>query len=383
MPPTRSHELTLAAAGVAAAVILAIGGVLLAPPADEGLPAGSSFSRAPSGSAAAFLTLQSLGYAVERSFEPLPSLSGTPASMVLVLADPSEPASNQDRRALQEFVAAGGTVLVTGCTGATFLSSSASVGVGLPAAPPRSYPSRFPSPLSAGAPAISMTSGCVSPAPGERYLPLYGDGDDDVVLFARVGRGLAMWWSGTTPIENRAIGEAGHLDLLLNVAGPRHRRIVWDEFYHGQRRSLWSYVSRTPLRWAVAQFALVAIVGGAMLARRRLPIRERLVDVRASPLEFVESMAALYARVPSSAAAVALARVRLRRLLLELTGLSTGTTDARLAASASARLPNAPDDLHAVLEAADRAGTDPSTPAETALPLVQRMQTIAATIHGD
>jgi hypothetical protein len=380
MSATRSRELTVVTVGVATAVILAIAGAVLAPPAGDNLPPGSSFSRGPVGSGAAYLTLESLGHTVWRSYEPLPSIALTPES-VLVIANPVEPASNQDRRALQAFVVGGGTVLATGCQGATFLSST-SAGIGEPVPRPRIYKARFPSPLSAGAPAISMTSGCSPAELGAHYLPLYGDGADEVVLFSRMGRGLAVWWSGNTPIENRSIDAPGQLDLLLNVVGSRDRQIVWDEFYHGQRRSLWSYVARTPLPWGLAQVALAAMVAGAIFVRRRLPIRDRFVEPRTSPLEFVEMMASLYARAPSAAAAVALARARLRRLLVEATGLSSAASDARLAAAASARVSIPPDELCAVLEEADRAGSDPSTPAETALPLVRRLQTVAAALHG-
>lgn len=381
MPARRSRELTANVAGVACLAILAIAAAVLAPPPSDDLPSGSSFSKGPSGSAAAYLTLQSIGHPMRRSYDPLPSVTAAPESTVLVIADPAEPASNQDRRALQAFVAAGGTALVTGCGGATFLSSG-SGGIVMPDAPPRTSHARFPSPLSMGAPSISMAPACLDPQLGPQYLPLYADDGHEVVRFSRVGRGLAIWWAGSTPIENRSIEQPGHLELLLNVTGPRDRLILWDEFYHGQRRSLWSYASRPPLPWGLPQAALVALVAGAMFARRRAPIRDRVVEPRTSPLEFVETMAALYARAPSAAAAVSLARARLRRLLLAATGLSPGTTDARLAAAAPARLPVQADALRALLEEADRAGSNPMTTAETALPLVRAIQTVAATLHG-
>ena len=201
-----------------------------------------------------------------------------------------------------------------------------------------------------------MSAGCSSPELGPQiYLPLYGDPRGEAVFFSRVGRGLAVWWSGTAPIENRSIEQAGHLELLLNIVGSRDREILWDEFYHGQRRSLWSYVIATPLPWALAQVALVAALAATMLARRRTPIRDPVVESRTSPLEFVETMAGLYARAPSAAAAVALARARLRRLLLEATGLSPSVSDARIADAAAARVSIPKDELRDVLEAADRA----------------------------
>jgi hypothetical protein len=381
MPVTRTRELTFVVSASAFVAVVSITAAMLAPTAPVGLPAGSSLSRAPSGSAAAYLTLQSIGHAVRRSYDPLPSLDLAPGSTVLILADPSENASNQDRRALQTFVAAGGTALVTGCAGSTFLSS-ASAGAGQSFAQTRTYGPRFPSPLSAGAPSIAMAAGCAPAVLGPRYLPLYGLGSDDVVWFSRVGRGLAVWWAGSTPIENRAIDEPGHLELLLNVVGASDREVVWDEFYHGQRRSLWSYLSRTPLPWGIAQMALAGLMAAAMFSRRRLPVRGRFVEARTSPLEFVETMAALYARAPSAGAATAQVRARLRRLLLEATGLSPGVTDARLAAAAAGRVSVQPDDLCGLLEAGASAGSDSSTSVEAALPLVRRMQAVAAALHG-
>jgi Domain of unknown function (DUF4350) len=380
MPVTRSRELTFVIPTVAFVAIVSTIGAVLAPGADN-LPQGSSFSHGPSGSAAAYLTLQQIGYAVRRSYEPVSAMSGPLEGALLVIANPAEAASTQDRRALQAFVADGGTVLATGCVGATFLSST-TTGEGDRFPKLHTYAARARTPLSDGAPSISMTSGCESPGLGATYTPLYEDGGDRAVLFARIGKGLAVWWSGNTPIENGSIETPGHLELFMNLVGSRGRVVIWDEFYHGQRRSLWSYMSRTPLPWAFAQVALVAMAAGATVVRRRLPIRQPLLESRTAPLEFVETMSALYARSPSAAAAVTLARARLRRLLVEATGLTADVTDARLSGAASPRAHIPADDLRQLLEAADRAGSDAGTSAETALPIVQRLQTVAMALHG-
>jgi hypothetical protein len=116
-----------------------------------------------------------------------------------------------------------------------------------------------------------MAADCPPAEPGPQYIPLYGDDHEEVVRSARIGNGLAVWWAGNTPIANRSIDAAGHLELLLNVAGPRGRTIIWDEFYHGQRRSLWSYARLTPLPWLAAQAGLVGLVAAAMYVRRRVP----------------------------------------------------------------------------------------------------------------
>jgi len=120
MPVARSRELIVPVGAIALVAALTAIGALLSPPGASGLPPGSSFSKDPDGSAAAYLTLQALGYDIRRSFDPLPSLSLSPAATVLVLADPRDPASEQDRRMLQRFVAAGGRLLVTGTKGARY-----------------------------------------------------------------------------------------------------------------------------------------------------------------------------------------------------------------------------------------------------------------------
>src|SRR5262249_31325178 len=122
----------------------------------------------------------------------------------------------------------------------------------------------LPSPLTQGVPRIAMTPPCAPPRLDPQYVTLYANDRVDAVKAARRGRGLAVWWAGNTPIENEWIDAEGHLELLLNVMGPSHGTIVWDEFYHGQRRSLWSYARATPLPWVAAQIGLAAFVAAAM-----------------------------------------------------------------------------------------------------------------------
>jgi len=382
MPPRRSRAIAVAALGLALVVALSATVSVLAPPSSDGLAPGSSFSLDPDGSAAAYATLQSLGYQVNRSFESISSLAVTPSSTVLILADPKEAASEGDRRALQTFVSAGGIVLVTGCEAASFLSS------GEAAQPPdlaggfdeRPFDAAFPSPLTTGAPRISMDSLCASGDRDARYTPLYRDGGVSVVWAARIGQGLAVWWAGTTPIVNRAIDEPGHLELLLNVVGPAGRAILWDEFYHGQRRSLYSYAKLTPLPWLLAQAALIAAVAAAMFVRRRAPVLDRFVEPRTSPLEFVDTMAGLYARAGTAGDAVTTARARLRRLLLDATGLAASVDDVRLAAAAAGRVQVDASQLEAALRASERQDGGLKMTAAEALPLVRRLQAFASAL---
>lgn len=377
MPAIRSRELVLVVSGTALVVALLAAAAVLAPPADN-LPRGSSFSYGEDGTAAAVQTLTRLGYGVKRSFDPVGSLSIEPARSVLVLADPAEVPTNSDRRALQALVSAGATVLVTGCGAAPFLTASDVIMSPADVAP-RSFAARLESPLSARAPRITMRTDCGAWDPGSRYTLLYGDERGAAVRSARMGSGTIVWWAGSTPLVNGSIDEPGNLELLLNVAGDRSRTILWDEFYHGQRRSLYSYARNTPLPWAVLQLALVLAVAAAMFVRRRTPVFEQPIDSRASPLEFVDTMAGLYARANTAADAVATARLRLRRLLAEATGIAPDADDRNLAVAGAARRRLDSTEMTGALEAAAAARDDTMT-ARQALPLVQRLQRCAAAL---
>jgi hypothetical protein len=381
MPAARTGELTVIGMAVAVIVVVAMAGAFAGSMTDDTLPSGSTFSYGPAGAAAAYQTLQRLGYSMRRNIEPVSSLDSDPESTVLILANPGDVASNQDRRAIQTFQARGGTVLAAGCAGATFLSSAAP-GVGDPRSRVETFRVRRASPLTRDVPAISMTSGCASPALGTQYAAVYGRGTVDVVYEATVGRGHAIWWAGSTPMANATIETPGHLELLLNAIGPPPRTIVWDEFSHGQRASLWSYLAKTPAPWALAQLALVALVAAVMFVRRRVPIRARVRVTRTDPLEFVDTMAGLYVRAKSGAAAAAIARLRLRRVLLASSGIAPSASDARLADASAGRASMPAQELRELLEAGERCAAEASSSPAAALPLVRRMQAVAARING-
>jgi len=357
-------------------VALSIISALLAPEAAEDLPAGSSLAKGPAGSAAAYLTLQDLGYVVSRSFEPVASLAVEPASTVLIVADPAQEASASDRRAVQSLASAGATVIVTGCRGASFLTEPREASSRDGAV--REFPSLLMSPLTAGAPRIKMDSGCPRPELASRYLAIYGDADMAAVRLSRPGRGLIVWWASNTPMSNASIDAPGHLELLLNAVGAERRHVVWDEFYHGQHRSLYSYARQTPLPWLGVQVLLVTVVAAFMYVRRRAPIVELPAESRVSPLEFVDTMSDLYARVHAAGDAVSAARTRLRRLLVEATGIAPGAADDRLARAAAMRTGLNETELSRVLAAS--AAADAALDTDAALSLVRRLQECARAV---
>jgi uncharacterized protein DUF4350 len=380
--PNGSRDLTVVAVAVGAMAVLALAGAMLAPP-ETGGARGSSYSSSADGGAAAYLALARLGYDVRRSIEPVTVIAADPRSTAIVLASPDEPATNQDRRFIRDFVARGGVVLATGCGGASFLSAmpegTAQENV---FADKQTFDATFPSRLSAGAPQISMAPSCSVFAPAEPYVTLYGHQQAAVVRATRIGDGLSVWWAGPTPLANDGIGDGGNFDLLANTLGPAGARtVLWDEYYHGQRRSLWSFAARTPLPWAGAQALIVGVVAVLTFSRRRAPVRSRPIESRTAPMEFIATIAGLYRRANGTAAAVSTARGRLRRLLLQSTGQPSTVPDARLAEAAAPRARTSATALAALLTATEQASEAARLRPADALQLVQQLQRTAGRIE--
>ena len=81
--------------------------------------------------------------------------------------------------------------------------------------------------------------------PGDREY--YGDGTGGVVVSSLRGDGNMIWWADSFPLTNYGITQASDLNLLLNSLGRAGTvRILWDEYYHGERAGLWSDRPRRP-----------------------------------------------------------------------------------------------------------------------------------------
>lgn len=374
MPAVRSGDLIVVFIACSALAVLTAAGAAGTAGAGPTI-GGSSFSTAPDGAKAAFLTLKELGYDIERSYEPLTAVTADPPRTVIVLASPLESPSALDRRALDRFMAAGGRVLATGGTGANFLGAQNSGTAFAGDAAPQTYPAIAPGPLTADAAAITMAPEVTQAVFADVYEAIYGSDNDAVVRSAPAGEGRAVWWAGSTPLTNAAIADAGNLALLLNSLGEPRRTVLWDEHYHGHTRSLWSYAAATPLPWAGAQIALMALVALMVFSRRHGPVRPLVEDTRTSSMEFVDTMGGLYEQAGAASAAVAAASQRLRRTLVSVCGVSPEIADDRLAAAA-ARVGVDAGELSTLLGSSRHA--DPAD----ALPLVQRLQSMTARIQS-
>ncbi len=408
----RAGDLVILTIAFVLMIVLGVLSYIVAPPASAGLRA-STYSSRSDGAKAAFLLLKELGYTVDRSFEPLVALRVDPASTVLVLASPSRPPAEQDQRAMQDFLGRGGIVLATGA-GAGFLPGMRGVSprvlnlpafllpkgedglaapdayrvaTGAPAAPGLGMPSVLTA-LTRGAPEVHIASELYTPPKTRKtpaYVPVYRNGTTFGVMVTQVGQGLAIWWIGSTPLLNHDINTSGHLELLLNAIGPPGGRVVlWDEYYHGYDRGLLSYLGSTHLPMVFAQLAVMAVAAIFTFSRRRGPIRTLVVRPRASAMEFVDAMAALYQKARATTGAVETMRAHLRRVLIAATQMPAGSSDEELANATAARYQVQEQELReALAESASATGANAAAlPADRALVIVQRLQSLAASIEN-
>ncbi len=324
----------------------------LAPPSeDKGPQLASSYSAASKGAKAAYVLLDELGYRIERWNRPPTDLPAPPTGVVLVLADSFVLPSAEEGLALVDFVRRGGRVLVTGPDGAGVfgerrllprLKNDSSVLTGS-----SDYWQRFepelPAPLTSRAAEISMTSAVRWPPTLPEQQGYFGDRNGEVVVGYSLGEGEVVWWASASPLTNYGLNQASNLVLLFNslgVSGTAHEkpRILWDEYFHGDRLSLSSYLGRTPVPWALLQGGLLLAAALATFGRRSGPLRPLQVESRLSPLEFVEALGDLYLRKGAASGALETAYRRFRVRFTQRLGMPAPASAAVLFQASRDRL---------------------------------------------
>jgi hypothetical protein len=297
----------------------------------------SSYSADSQGVKAAYLLLLEEGYNVER-WEQSPAVLPEDASdTMLVLASPFTPPSNEERAALQLYLARGGRVLVTGSTVSLFLPQADTVPESMAGPAWKTIEPQLLTSLTRGG-AIQMAPGSYWKQNSTRYLVHYADGDRPVVVSYNVGRGEVIWWASATPMTNAGIRVPGNLALLLNSIGhSKDTRILWDEYFHGYSESLGAFIVRSPLMFGLLQCFL--LLGFVLLtfSRRSLPIRPAEEKSRLSPLEFVETLGGLYRRARATHAALEVPFTRFRTIVSRRLGLRADAPGDALAQAVRTR----------------------------------------------
>jgi hypothetical protein len=360
--------------------LLTAAATVLSPPAERsplGLP--SSYSTAPQGAKAAYLLLGEMGYRVERWAAPPQDLPSQPQNLTFVLAGPLTPPSSEEQAGLRAFIHAGGRVLATGDTAARLLPQSEAHALKQRAPEPKRYTARLPGPLSRHAPVILMDGHTRWTATRPNHLAYYGDEDGATVVHYRLGKGEVIWWADSLPLENNGLKQASNLELFLNSFGPpAGSRIFWDEYFHGQRPGLWSYLSRTPVPWSGVQLAALGLALLFTFGRRHGPLRPaKTSGIRLSPLEFVETVGELYERKRAAAGALEIAYHRFRFLLLRRLGLPDAANPSEIGRGVRERLGWTAPGLEDALQKSEQAVKSEKLREAEALRLVQELHDYA------
>ena len=333
----------------------------------------SSYSTDSHGAKAAFLLLQEQGYRVERWEQSPTGLPAQPSGMVLVMASPFNAPTRDEKNALQLFVSRGGKIVATGFSASIFLPRAEIVPELVPAPEWKEFQPQLLTPLTRGGP-IRMSPAAYWKQSSPPLLAHYADGGRPVVVSYKVGKGEVIWWASATPLSNAAIASAGNLPLLLNSLGDtKDARILWDEYFHGYRRSLGAYMAETPLKYGLVQCFL--LLGALLLAysRRSLPIHPAEEKSRLSPLEFVETLGGLYRRARANRAALEVPYLRFRTIAARRLGFKPDIAAEDLARALRSRLGYKDESLAGLLRRIEAALAQDEPAEATVLNLTQEL----------
>jgi hypothetical protein len=373
-------------------IIMLLASVLLAPSERQlKSPIPSTYSGQPGGAEAAYVLLSEFHYPVRRWEASPVDLDAGPEKTLLILAEPFQPPAETEKKALQDFVKGGGHVLFTGGNIRTYFPNASPNAITPPPveieqfdhAPLwQTYHPTIPNRLAHGAQRVTFDLqqywGELQPS----QLALYGDVNGAAVVSWQIGEGEILWWTAATPLTNEGIVKDDNLAFFLNAVTNWSERkpytIYWDEYFHGQRSSLWSYVGKTSLAWGALQFAFLAVAILFTFSRRSGPIFVPASGSRLSPLEFVDTLGGLYERAGASGSAVAVSYQRLRSLLTRQLALPSTTSDAELGQATEQRLGWKDADAAGILQRAAEARRAPKLKSKEALDLVRKLEGLAA-----
>lgn len=334
----------------------------------------SSYSTASGGAKAAYQLLAQSGYNVQRWERPLVDL---PKGVTVVLADPLEAPTREERESLKNFLSQGGRIIATGMFSGTFLPENDSVPDPLLGMTWKKASAVSPSAITRAAPEITIAPQARWPSYSPAYS-LYGDGDEMVVVKYPYGRGEVLWWAAATPLTNAGLKEPGNLEFFLASLGDSKSLILWDEYIHGYRETLGSSVANSPVKWLLLQLALLGLAVLATFSRRSGPISVPTTDVRLSPLEFVQTLGGLYENAGTASVAVDIAYQRFRYWLTRRLGIANNTAINDLEVAVRDRFAPKDDHIAAVLRRCESAKADPYLSESEALHLVQELDEYAS-----
>lgn len=367
------------------AVILV--GAFLAPAREDNDPTPSTWNSGSQGAKAAYELLAQLGDTTARWDKPAAALTQVNAShTTLVLAGSQRMELRTEEPGIAAFLHRGGRVVATGALSAFMLPDSQIE------APTRLYTAlcyTTPQSLSAlgraGQIAIAVPIRWKTENDAANQIRVdQACGQDAVVVHYSEGSGEVIWWSSAAPLTNRGLKSDASLRLLLASVGGPGRTILFDEYIHGDRESLWATMSGTPLKALAWQLAAVTLLLLVSFGRRSGPLWATSRASRTSPLEFAESMGALYQKAGAIDVAVGAAERRLLDFLHNEAGIPRDTLrngPEAIASAVTARFAYAGAELAEDLKAAREAEFNKLS-AKGALELVRRLDRHINSLRG-
>jgi hypothetical protein len=260
----------------------------------------SSYSAGNDGAKAAFLLLQQMGYSPARWTQDPRKLAELAPHATLILAEPN-PSDEREIEAVQQFLRKGGRVVATGAGFARFVPEHP-IYAGTPHFEWKSYRPQEPSDLTRGIDEIELAPKFYFDKNAEAP---FLDGKESPVTRFSYGAGEVIWWSTSEPMSNSGIREKDNAQLLLNSVGEAGRGpVLWDEYFHQGGRTVVDTLMASPLRWGLLQAALIGVLVCFTYSRQFGPVRQSVTRPRLAPMEFVQTLAALYQKAGAAHIAV-------------------------------------------------------------------------------
>lgn len=289
---------------------------------------GSAYATQPRGAAAYAELLRRAGHPIEYLREPLQD-ARLDSGETLVVLDAELEAG--ERAALARFVRDGGRLVAAG--------EAAGQGV-VPRAPrwsqvgPKIARPSLPVPETRGVRRVRSAGDGSFPAL-RAALPVLG-GDRATLAVATAGRGRALLLAGSSPLQNRLLGEADNAALGIALAGAPGRRVTFVESVHGFGRE--TGLAALPARWqaGLAIALLAALVLLLSRARRFGPAESAGTEPMPARREHVDALALGLMRAREPGVALAPVRAAARAQVARAAALDAGGTDCDEALHAAA-----------------------------------------------
>ena len=216
---------------------------VVAPSREENDPRPTVTNVGPHGAKAAYLTLGALGVKTSRWDRSLSALNedlsdAQVARTTVIVAEPEYDATEQKGLAaeVKKFLERGGRVVTTGQAGALLLPGGEVSPAGLLQGGLCHTMPEGPGML-AQAGRVEMANSVQWANDGPQFVVEQRCGKDAVVVRYVVGKGEAVWWSSSSPLENGELKNDADLKLLLASVGGG-RDVVFEESLYGAVKTL-------------------------------------------------------------------------------------------------------------------------------------------------